>query len=228
MAQPVDKIEYRAVIGFLLLKGNSAAAIYAELVKVYGSNTPSYDTVVRWHRRFRSGQTSLNDEERSGRPSLTDKPGITSEVEALVVEDRRITIEAIAEKVRISHGSVFNMLHDVLNMKKIAACWVPRQLTPIQKACRVEAAAEMLRLCRADPVDFFSLLISVDECWVYHYDPMTEELNKEWKRGEILPAKRAKMQQLSGKVLLRVFWDCHGVLLTDYACRGQTVTGTYY
>ena len=39
-------------------------------------------------------------------------------MEALVFVDRRITVEAIVEKVKICHGSVFNILHDILNMIK--------------------------------------------------------------------------------------------------------------
>ena len=85
MAQPIDKVEYRAVIRFLHLKGNNAATIHAELVEVYGNNAPSYDTVVRWRRCFQCGQRSLNDEKRSGRPSLCEEPGIARQVEALVL-----------------------------------------------------------------------------------------------------------------------------------------------
>ena len=63
MAQPIDKVRYRAVIHFLHLNGNSAVTIHAELVEVYGNNVPSYDTVVRCHIHFQCGQTSVNDEE---------------------------------------------------------------------------------------------------------------------------------------------------------------------
>ncbi|PSN47178.1 hypothetical protein C0J52_14718 [Blattella germanica] len=56
----IDKVEY---LHFLYLKENNAATIHFELIEVYGNNAASYDTVVRWHRLFQCGQTSLNDKE---------------------------------------------------------------------------------------------------------------------------------------------------------------------
>ncbi|KAJ4428506.1 hypothetical protein ANN_24548 [Periplaneta americana] len=91
-------VDYRMVIHFLHLKGNNAAIIHSELVEVYSNKASSYDTVVRRRRYFQCGKTSLNDEKRSGRPSLCAEPRIARDVEALVLEDRRITIEAIVEK----------------------------------------------------------------------------------------------------------------------------------
>ena len=40
--------------------------------------------------------------------------------------------------------------------------------------------------------------------------------------------KKGKSAKVSSKVALSVFWDCHGVILTDYLPKGQTITGTYY
>ena len=62
-----------------------------------------------------------NDEEGSGRSSLCEEPRIARDVEALVLEDRHITVEAIVEKVKISHGSVFNILHNILNMAQVSS-----------------------------------------------------------------------------------------------------------
>lgn len=228
MAHPVEKIEVRAVIRFLHLKGNNAKEIHDELVAVYGDNAPAYDTVVKWRRRFQCGQTSLQDEARTGRPSLSEEPGIVAQVEALVLEDRRITVEAIVQKVHISHGSVCNILHNDLHMSKVAARWVPRLLSPMQKDHRKETSIEMLQLFQADPDDFFDRLITMDECWVYHYDPETKEQSKQWKHASSPPPKKARSQPSSGKVMLSVFWDSRGVLLTDYARKGTTITGNYY
>ncbi|XP_063775485.1 phospholipase B1, membrane-associated-like [Pseudophryne corroboree] len=67
----MDKIEARGVIKFHL-KGNSARQIHDEMMAVYGDESPSYDTVVRWKRNFQTVHMSLSDEPRSGRPSITD------------------------------------------------------------------------------------------------------------------------------------------------------------
>lgn len=149
-------------------------------------------------------------------------------MEALVLEDRRTTIEAIVKEVNISHGSVFGIIHDHLHMTEVSARWVPRLLMPEQRLRRKEVSQEMLQLFCEDKERFFDRLVTMDECWVYHYDPETKEQSKQWKHLDSPPPKKAKTQHSSGKVMLSVFWDCHGVIITDYARKGQTITGASY
>jgi transposase len=62
MAMSVEKVEARAVIRFLYLQGKSAREIHDQKTAVYQEGVPSYDTVVRWKRRFHCGQTNLKVE----------------------------------------------------------------------------------------------------------------------------------------------------------------------
>jgi hypothetical protein len=43
-------------------------------------------------------------------------------------------------------------------------------------------------------VEFFDSLITMDECWVYHYDPEPKEMSKQWKHADSPPQKKAKSQ----------------------------------
>ena len=131
----------------------------------------------------------------------------------MILSDRCITIDAIV------HGSVFNIIHDELHMTKVAARWVPQLLTPVQKQQRMDVAKKLLQLCQDEKVEFFDHLIMIDECWVYHYDPETKEMSKQWKHAD---------SPSSGKVMLSVFWDLQGVIMTDYVQKGITITGEYY
>ena len=63
-----SKVEYRAVIRYLYLKGKTGKEINGELADVYGSSAPSYAQVKFWVGEFKRGRTSLEDEARSGRP----------------------------------------------------------------------------------------------------------------------------------------------------------------
>ena len=73
-ARILSKVEYRAVIQFLHLKGKTGKDIHAVLVDVYGSSAPSYSQVKFWVGEFKRGRTSLEDEARSGRPvDVTDE-----------------------------------------------------------------------------------------------------------------------------------------------------------
>jgi hypothetical protein len=64
-------------------------------------------------------------------------------------------------------------------MTKVAVCWVPRLLTPVQKQQQMGVAKELLQLCQDEMVAFFDSLIMTNECWVYHYDPETKEMSKQ-------------------------------------------------
>jgi transposase len=48
----------------------SAAEIHRELCVVYGRNIMSEGTVRQWCRMFKDGRTNVQDEERSGRPTV--------------------------------------------------------------------------------------------------------------------------------------------------------------
>ena len=63
-----SKVEYRAVIRYLYLKGKTGKEIHSELASVYGSSAPSYAQVEFWVGKFKHGKMSLEDEARSGRP----------------------------------------------------------------------------------------------------------------------------------------------------------------
>lgn len=224
----LDKLEYRAVIKFLHLQGKEARQIYDEMFAVYGRECPSYETVKLWKRQFRCGRTSLDDEPRAGRPSTSTSDDKVSEVEQLVLQNRRITISEIVAEVGISYGSVNNILHDDLNMSKVSARWVPRLLTPFQKEERRRCCSELLALCDEDENGFFQRLVTMDESWVYNFDPETKEMSKQWKHPFSPPPKKAKVKQSAAKVMLSVFWDSRGVILTDYLPTGRTITGDYY
>ena len=53
------------------MKGYSAQQIYDEMKAVYSDEGSLYSTVRYWEKNFQSGYTSLTDEPKSGRPSLT-------------------------------------------------------------------------------------------------------------------------------------------------------------
>ena len=53
-----SKVEYRAVIRYLYLKGKTDKEIHGELSDVYGSSAPSYAQVKFWVGKFKRGRTS--------------------------------------------------------------------------------------------------------------------------------------------------------------------------
>ena len=124
-----SKVEFRAVIRYLYLKGKTGKKlVHGELADVYGSSAPSYAQVKFWIGQFKRGRTSLEDEARSGRPMDATDEEMCKKVRDLVYSDRRIQVEEIAQALGISHGSVSTILHDRLGIRKLTARLVPNPL----------------------------------------------------------------------------------------------------
>ena len=128
-----SKAEYRAVIRYLYLKGKTGQEIHSELTNVYGSSAPSYAQVKFWAGEFKRSRTSLEDETRSGRPSDATDEEICNEVRDLVYSDRRLKVKELANALHFSHGSISTTLHDLLDMHKLTAHWVPKSLSDEQR-----------------------------------------------------------------------------------------------
>ena len=65
----MEKFEYRAVIKYSFLKGNTHMQIKDELDSVYGDSSQSFTTVKFWADEFKCGHKSLGYDKRSGRPT---------------------------------------------------------------------------------------------------------------------------------------------------------------
>ncbi|XP_030761217.1 protein GVQW3-like [Sitophilus oryzae] len=221
----MDKIEYRAVIKYLVLKGNTSTQIKHELDSVYGVSAPSFTTVKFWAAEFKRGRKSLGDDERSGRPKTATTDDNIVKVHQMVLDDRRIKVREIAEIMNISKERVCHILNQDLGMRKLSARWVPRLLTLDQKRVRMNISNVMLAQFRHNKCEFWRRLITVDETWIHHYTPETKIQSKQCTaKGEPAP-KKAKTVISAGKVIATVFWDSHGVILIDYLQKGKTITG---
>ena len=63
-----SKVEYRAVIWYLYLRGKTSKEIHSKTADVYGSSAPSYAQVKFMVGEFKCSRKSLEDEARFGRP----------------------------------------------------------------------------------------------------------------------------------------------------------------
>ena len=165
-----SKVEYRAVIKYLYLKGKTGKEIQGELADVYGSSAPAYAQVKFWVGEFTRGRMSLEDGARSGRPLDATDEEMCKKFRDLVYSDRRIQVEEIAQPLGMSHGSVSTILHDRLGMRKPTARCVPKSLSDEQMATRESVCSALLKRFRSKD-DFRLRLVTVDETWVHYYEP---------------------------------------------------------
>lgn len=222
------RLEMRVNVKFLGKLGWKPAAIIEALQAVYENNALPDSTIYRWIQEFKEGRESAKDLQRSGRPRTSITEDHVAAVQTAVEKNRRVTIDAIAEEVGISHGSVHAILTDNLGLSKLSARWVPRQLRPEHKSQRIECALNLLNHLNDDPENFYRRLVTGDETWIYQYDPESKIQSKEWlPRGTVGPRK-FRAERTVAKVLATIFWDSEGIIMVDFLEDQKSINATYY
>jgi len=91
----------------------------------------------QWISRFKAGRTSIDDDERSGRPVSSSTPEMIERVRQIIHEDRRRTVNEVSMLVGISHGTCHKILTEDLKMQRVTSKFVPRLLSVDQKQQRL-------------------------------------------------------------------------------------------
>jgi transposase len=120
-------------VKFLVKLKKTPTECYKLLKEVYGESSLSRVCVFEWHKQFSEGRESTEDDQRPGRPVSISTPQKVAQINEIVRKDRRVSIRMIAETVNADKETVRKILHDELNMKKVCAKLVPKNLTPEQK-----------------------------------------------------------------------------------------------
>jgi len=134
-------------------------------------------------------------------------PEIIYQIHKLIFKDCRISAKSIAEQLCISCARVGSIIHEDLDMRKLSAKWVPKCLKADQKRQRCQSSEQILEFfgviqmisCRAR-------LVTMDETWLYHYDPETKQQSMEWRHSCSPRPKKFRVKKYPGKVLASIFF----------------------
>ena len=110
----------RAVIEFLVKEEIPATDIHHIFQRVYGDVCMGASSVRRRVKHFKDGNTSIQDQPRSGRPRTASTEPNKKRLDEIITEDRRVTLEAIATKLGTGHTAVQEMIGS-LGYRKICA-----------------------------------------------------------------------------------------------------------
>jgi len=119
---------------------------------------------------FSEGTECVTDEERSGRSATNRTEENVVKIREMFRENRRLTVRKIAEQVSIDRETVRKILTEDLDMRKVCAKMVPKELTEEQKQRRVTICQDHME--RQE--DILGHVTTDDETWVYQYDPETK------------------------------------------------------
>ena len=67
----------------------------------------------------------------------------------------------------------------------------------------VNGASRLRKFCNfflRDPNDFLSRLVTMDETWLYHYDPETKQQSMEWRHSGSPRPKKFRVQKIRWKI----------------------------
>ena len=174
-AVSLSKRDYRAMIYYANLQGKDYLQSHQSLLNCYKDKAPSKTTVFRWFKEFGFGSTSLNDDDRCGRPVTVCTEQNVARVKSLITEDPRITENEINETLKISSGSLDKILRHELCVKKRCARWVPHRLTEDQTRVRYEWWQYMLQKIDGGKSQRVWDIATGDETYIYQYDPETKQ-----------------------------------------------------
>jgi len=133
--------------------GKNPTKIRNALHEVCGNNVVDRSAVSRWASCFREGRVSVQDGPRSGRP-VTATDDTSAVIVSTLLEDRRESHEEVAHEANMSTTSVFRIVTQTLQKRKVAVKLVPYQLSKKQKAARKRVAEELLRCYEAEGKQF--------------------------------------------------------------------------
>jgi len=198
-------LEQCYAIKFCAKLGKSGSETLQLLRTAYGDAVLSSSQVFRWHKAFKDGRESVEDEQRAGRPSTARTESNVARMKAVLDRDRRLQVRLIAEEVGLPKTDVHRIITEGLHMRKICAKLVPKNLSDEQKDNRVLVSREILDRVKSEP-DFLQGVITGDETWVFEYDPTTKRQSSEWHTSESPRPKKARMSKSRVKSMLIIFF----------------------
>lgn len=195
-----QKREQRINLKFLVELKKTPVECYELLKQAYGENSLSREYVLEWYRRYFEGQESSDDDQRLI-PLAADVSTVNKICDTLR-RDPHISVQMISEYANIDEETVRKILYDELNMKRVCGKLVQRTLTPEDRLARKQICLDFLERLDEEP-ELMENVIVFGETWMFH-------------------------TKSSFNIVLIIFFDINGIVMTEWVSEDQTVNQTYY
>ena len=135
----LDRDHLRTCLLYEFRLGEKAADAHRRLYQAFVEGFISEKTCVHWFARFKSGNYTVEDKPRSGRPSELDDEALLQLVEA----DPRMTNRDMAAVLGCSHSTIEHRLSTIGKVLKLGS-WIPHALTQKDLDQRSDTCALLL------------------------------------------------------------------------------------
>ncbi|UYV82441.1 hypothetical protein LAZ67_21002182 [Cordylochernes scorpioides] len=156
----------------------------------------------KWVAAFKLGRISTEGEHRPGRPVESVTQENIDKIHDLVMLDRRMTVRQIEQTLGIPKTTVDRIMREHLGLRKLSARWVPKLLTPDQKAVRRKLSSDNLALFEANPEKFVNRFVSMDETWAHHFTAESKQQSMQWRHSGSPPPRKPRQLHQQGRKIV--------------------------
>ena len=197
-----DLEEQRTCLKFCFLLEKTPTESLKMLQEAFKEQALSRARVFEWFFRFKKWDLSIEDQPRSGRPSSSRNDENIAQIREKLNEDHRYTIDELPEVTGVCWSLVQRILTQDLDMRPVAAKFVPRLLTEDQRKSRLAVCQDLKSKLENDP-NFLSRVITGDESWCCGYDPESKQASSQWKTSRSPRPKKIRQVRWNVKTMLR-------------------------
>ncbi|KAF7277753.1 hypothetical protein GWI33_009176 [Rhynchophorus ferrugineus] len=106
---------------------------------------------------------STEDGERNGRPKEVVTDENMKKIHKIILNDRKLKLNEIADTIKISTERVHYIIHEYLGMRKLCAKWMPREPTFDQKQQSVDDSEQCLKMIKHNKPEFLHRHVKMDK-----------------------------------------------------------------
>lgn len=214
-----DDIEHiRHIILFYFRKGKNATQTQKKICAVYGEDAVTDRTCQKWFSKFKAGDFSVQDSDRTGRPSTVNDEHIV----ALIQKRQCRTTREISDMLKISQASVVTHLAKLGYISRYDTL-VPHKLTEKNINDRISVCNLLLKRNEENP--FLKRLITGDEKWIVYQNIKRK---RSWVKPKDSPIRQPKAGLHPKKVMLSVWWDWKGIIYYELLPSNKTINAVEY
>ncbi len=220
------QIQQRINILFCVKLGLNLKEMRQNMTLAYGGTCLSYSRIQFWFRAFEGGRICVVDLPRAARLRTGRSEENIQTVRNALAKDRCLTIQEMSDLTGIKTGNIQRILKQDLGLVRKCAKFVPHLLTGRQEQERLQISTLMLQRVAADR-RFLQQVITMDETWVYYYDPQARMHASEWLPKGSNPPVVCKRERSTKKVLLITFFYQRGLVHHEFL-RNGTITSQVF